>query len=57
MVIKGYVSESPPLVGASFGMPTSSVGPRVLPSLLPLTPSHSPLASSHPLSLPMANVG
>ena len=47
MVIEGYVLGSPPLVGASFGMPTSSVGPRVPPSLLPLTPSHSP----HSLSL------
>ena len=48
MVIEGFVLGSLPLVGASFGMPTSSVGPRVPPSVLTLTPSHSP----HPLSLP-----
>ena len=41
---------SPPLVGASFGMPTSSVGPRVSPSLIPLTPSHSPCSLSPPLT-------
>ena len=50
MVIEGYVLGSPPLVGASFGMPTSSVGPRVPPSLLPLTPSHSPHSLSPPLT-------
>ena len=52
MVIEGYVLGSPPLVGTSFGMPTSSIGPRVPPSLLPLTPSHSPC----PLSLPLCCV-
>ena len=64
MVIKGYVFGSPPLVGASFGMPTSSVGPWVPHQLAPSCPfslpSCSPLApscSSHSLSLPMANVG
>ena len=50
MVIEGYVLGSPPLVGVSFGMPTSSVGPRVPPSLLPLTPSHSPHSLFPPLT-------
>ena len=54
MVIEGYVLGSPQLVGASFGMSTSSVGPRVPPSLLPL----APLIPSHPpLSLPLTPNG
>ena len=50
MVIEGYVLGYPPLVRASFGMPTSSIGPRIPPSLLPLTPSHSPCSLSLPLT-------
>ena len=62
-LIEGYVLGSLPLVRASFGMPTTSVGPRVLPSslpLAPLAPSHSLSPQSHSphsLSLPMANIG
>ena len=45
MDIKGYLLESPPLVGATFGVPTTSVGPRLAslaPSLLPSLPACSP---------------
>ena len=35
MEIKGYVLGTPLPVGASFGVPTTSVGPR----LAPLTPN------------------
>ena len=40
MDIKGYLLGSPPLVGATFSVPTTSVGPRLsplAPSLLPTT--------------------
>ena len=57
MVIEGYVLGSPPLVEASFGIPTSSVGPRVPPSLLPLTPSCPLSLPSCFLSLPLAPNG
>ena len=39
MDIEEYVLGSPPPVGASFGVPTTSVGPRLAPGLLPLTPN------------------
>ena len=38
MDIKEYVLGSPPPVGASFGVPTTSVGSRLAP-LAPLTPN------------------
>ena len=40
MDIEGYLFGSPPLVGATFSVPTTSVGPRfwpLAPSLLPTT--------------------